>query len=513
MDDDILGLVRLEVEELVAGSFLEGAPIVPVSSTTGAGLDDLRRELGARRGERTAEKNPRGHFRLPIDRAFTIKGFGTVVTGTLISGSVREGAGSGSCYPAGRRLRVRGVQVHGIAVGPRGRRTAHRGESRRHRARRDRARRRAERARPLPAGDAASIAGSTCFRRRKPAQAPRAGPLPLRDGGDRGRGAAARRGTAPMRPGSVGVRAPRPSRRRAAAARRPLHHPDVLAGGDHRRRRGRGHRRAALSEGGQTPTARLDVLAGPDPAARTGAAGPRSPKFGMGLGDLVARTGLRPDEIAARAPEAAAGGRDWYVDRAWLQADARPAGARGPRVPRQESAAARHPEAGPSRRELAEAPPFLLDALLADAKELVAEGETRPLPRAQGHAQGRRGAGAGEDRARLRSGRPGRAERGGGPGEIRRGAGPRPLAAGQILLREKRLVRISDDLVFHRAADRSASRPAGRRERRSASTCRPSRNGPASRASTRSRCSNTWIASTSPAAKATSAWCCERPGV
>src|SRR6266478_5217310 len=83
VDRDILDLVRLEVEEFVAGSFLEGAPIVPVSSVTGAGLDDLRREL-ARVAAAVPEKNAGGHFRLPIDRVFNVKGFGIVATGTLI---------------------------------------------------------------------------------------------------------------------------------------------------------------------------------------------------------------------------------------------------------------------------------------------------------------------------------------------------------------------------------------------------------------------------------------------
>src|SRR5499427_4239545 len=75
VDGDILDLVRLEVEELVADSFLAGAPIVPVSSVTGAGLDELRREL-ARVAATVPEKNSAGHFRLPIDRVFSIKGFG-----------------------------------------------------------------------------------------------------------------------------------------------------------------------------------------------------------------------------------------------------------------------------------------------------------------------------------------------------------------------------------------------------------------------------------------------------
>src|SRR5262244_1500423 len=67
VDADLAGLARLEVEELVAGSFLEGAPIVPVSSVTGEGLDNLRREM-ARIAAAAPEKNTRGHFRLPIDR-------------------------------------------------------------------------------------------------------------------------------------------------------------------------------------------------------------------------------------------------------------------------------------------------------------------------------------------------------------------------------------------------------------------------------------------------------------
>src|SRR5580704_10927191 len=111
VDADILGLVRLEVEEMVQGSFLEGAAIVPVSSLSGAGLDDLRREL-ARAAEAVPEKSASGHFRLPIDRVFSVRGFGTVVTGTLISGSVAKEQ-TVEVYPCGRHLRVRGVQVHG----------------------------------------------------------------------------------------------------------------------------------------------------------------------------------------------------------------------------------------------------------------------------------------------------------------------------------------------------------------------------------------------------------------
>jgi selenocysteine-specific elongation factor len=111
VESDIVDLVRLEVEELVRGSFLEGAPIVRVSSTTGAGLDRIRDSL-ARLAAEAPPRNPAGHFRLPIDRSFAMRGFGTVVTGTMISGSVRL-EDEVEVHPSGMRLRVRGIQIHG----------------------------------------------------------------------------------------------------------------------------------------------------------------------------------------------------------------------------------------------------------------------------------------------------------------------------------------------------------------------------------------------------------------
>ena len=82
VDRDILELVRLEVEELVAGGFLEGKPIVPVSSTTGAGLDELRAAILQSVANVDDRDATRRVFRLPIDRVFTMKGFGSVITGT-----------------------------------------------------------------------------------------------------------------------------------------------------------------------------------------------------------------------------------------------------------------------------------------------------------------------------------------------------------------------------------------------------------------------------------------------
>jgi selenocysteine-specific elongation factor len=114
VDAEILDLVKLEVEELVAGSFLEKAEIVAVSSATGAGLDHLREAL-LNAANAVQPKDPGGPMRLPIDRSFTVPGFGTVVTGTLISGSI-EVEDEAELLPSGRLMRVRGVQSYGAKV-------------------------------------------------------------------------------------------------------------------------------------------------------------------------------------------------------------------------------------------------------------------------------------------------------------------------------------------------------------------------------------------------------------
>src|SRR5207245_2265601 len=103
--------VKLEVEEFVAGSFLEGAPVVSVSSTTGAGLDELRQVLSTVASGITP-KDDSQYVRLPVDRVFTMRGFGTVVTGTMLAGSVSLEQ-EVETHPGSKRLRVRGVQVHG----------------------------------------------------------------------------------------------------------------------------------------------------------------------------------------------------------------------------------------------------------------------------------------------------------------------------------------------------------------------------------------------------------------
>jgi selenocysteine-specific elongation factor len=114
VDADSLELVRLEAEDFLRGSFLERAPIVPVSAKTGAGLAELKQALRNAATE-VQGKDAARYFRLPIDRAFAMKGFGSVVTGTLISGSVGPGD-EVELFPGGVKLRVRGVQSGGKAV-------------------------------------------------------------------------------------------------------------------------------------------------------------------------------------------------------------------------------------------------------------------------------------------------------------------------------------------------------------------------------------------------------------
>jgi selenocysteine-specific elongation factor len=110
-DEDTRGVVREDVADLVKGSFLDGAPVVEVSSTTGEGLDALRSHL-VRLAASTAARPSAAAARLPIDRAFSMKGFGTVVTGTLVSGRIAIDDEL-AVLPEGRKVKVRGIQVHG----------------------------------------------------------------------------------------------------------------------------------------------------------------------------------------------------------------------------------------------------------------------------------------------------------------------------------------------------------------------------------------------------------------
>ncbi len=442
VDDDILALVRTEVEELVAGSFLEGAPIVPVSSVTGAGLEELRQAL-ARVAAEAPEKDASGHFRLPIDRVFTVRGFGTVATGTLVSGSVAREQ-EVEVYPKGRRLRVRGIQVHGASASraAAGQRTA------------------VNLADIEPAelarGDALSEPG--VFRAAKQVDCRLqllSTAKPLKHGapvhfhsGTAEIEAQVRllEGTAPLQPGG------------AAYVRLVLRDAALLLPGDRFIIRmfspvatiGGG---VVLDVGttGKAAPGRLDVLASADAADRIALLIRETP-FGMGMAGLVARTGLVEPEIAAAAARASliaiGQPQPWYVDRAWFQA------ARGRMVETVREFHRANPlQPGIAKPDLrpAGAPPFVLDALLADAQEIVVEGDTVRL---RGHTVV-----LNEDERQARAAIEGAFQQAGlaapAVAQVLAKSGVEQARARsllQILLREKRLVRIHDELVIHHSA-------------------------------------------------------------
>jgi selenocysteine-specific elongation factor len=114
VDEEWLMLVQEEIEAFAQGTFLENAPVVPVSAVTKEGLPELVRVLDTICGS-IPTRNDSGLFRLPIDRVFTMKGFGTVITGTLISGTIAVGDPV-TLYPAGTESKIRGLQVHNQSV-------------------------------------------------------------------------------------------------------------------------------------------------------------------------------------------------------------------------------------------------------------------------------------------------------------------------------------------------------------------------------------------------------------
>lgn len=115
VEEEFVELVETEVADFVQGSFLEAAPVLRVSARTGIGIEELKKAL-IQLSEKISGRNQQAVARLPIDRVFTIKGFGTVVTGTLISGRIRVGEELELLPSIKRRTKVRGLQVYGQAV-------------------------------------------------------------------------------------------------------------------------------------------------------------------------------------------------------------------------------------------------------------------------------------------------------------------------------------------------------------------------------------------------------------
>ena len=450
VDDDTLALARDEVEELVAGSFLEGAPIVPVSSVTGAGLDELRREL-ARVAGSVPGRDPAGWFRLPIDRVFSVRGAGVVVTGTLISGTVRREQ-EVEVYPSGRRLRVRGVEVHGSKAerAVAGQRTALNLAD--------------VEVSELARGDVLSEPGR--FRAvkqidcrldllRSATPLKQRAPVHFHLGTAEIEAQVRLLGDSPVMAQQPGSSAWVRIVLRDAALLLPRDHfiirrfsPVTTIGGGMVVDSGAGRQPGA--------SARLTVLASADDAARI-ALLVWEAKFGIGMRELVARTGMLETAItdaAARAPVVLlAQPQPWYVDRAWFEAARKHLAETVRQFHRTNPLAPGIGKEDLRSRELPGAPAFLLDELLAQGRPIV-EGSLVRMPDHQVALK--------DDEEQARAAIERAFEQAGlatpALAETLAKSGVEPARARSllaILLREKKLVRIGEDLVFHQGAIRT----------------------------------------------------------
>jgi len=449
VDSDVLGLCRLEAEEFVAGSFLEGAPIVAVSSTTGEGLPELRARLEEIAAKVPAKDSSR-YFRLPIDRAFSMRGFGTVVTGTLVSGSVPRDADV-QLYPSGARVRVRGVQVHGQAVerALAGQRTALNLAGVEP----------AELARGMVLADPGRFRVADridCALDLLPSARPLKNRAPVHFHAGTAEVEAEVRlleGTEAVAPGA------------RAYVRFVLHAPQLLVPGDrfiirmfspvvtigggvvvdatgHRYRRG------------EDAAARLRVLESGTAEERIGLL-VRESGHGLGMADLAAATGLLPSEIeqAAQSPRLVALRQPefWLADREWMRATVTRLSNVLRHFHKEHPLAPGMPKEELRSRELPEAPPFLIDAMLAQAAGITAEGENVRLSSHKVVLKG-------EEEQALGAIETVFCDAGlsvPAVAEVLAKSGvemARAKSLLQILIRQNKLVRLGDELVFHRTA-------------------------------------------------------------
>lgn len=112
VDEEWLELVEEEIKEELQGTFLEHAPVLKVSAATGEGLDELVKVIGHMTSDEVVTKDTQTIPRLPVDRAFSLSGFGTIITGTLVSGTITK-EDTLEMYPIGRECKIRSIQVHG----------------------------------------------------------------------------------------------------------------------------------------------------------------------------------------------------------------------------------------------------------------------------------------------------------------------------------------------------------------------------------------------------------------
>ena len=115
VDEEWLELVEEEIRDELEGTFLEGAPIAKVSAATGEGIPELVELIEKLTAEEVVEKDINTIPRLPIDRVFSLSGFGTIITGTLLAGTITK-EDTLQIYPIGKECKIRSIQVHGQEV-------------------------------------------------------------------------------------------------------------------------------------------------------------------------------------------------------------------------------------------------------------------------------------------------------------------------------------------------------------------------------------------------------------
>jgi len=448
VDQDLIELVRLEVDEFVRGSFLENAPMVAVSSTTGAGLGDLRAEI-EKMAATVPEKNASQYFRLPIDRAFSMRGFGTVVTGTLVSGRVHVEQ-EVELHPGRQRVRVRGIQVHGASVpeATAGQRTALNMAGVEA----------AEMRRGMLLAEAGRFHATTqvdcvfeLLGSAKPLK--HRAPVHFHAGTAEVEAEVRRlRGTDALAPGARDY------------VRFLLTEPLLLVPGDRFIVRmfspvvtiGGGTvldiaapRRAGLE--------RMRILESAPTADRIALLVSEA-RYGMGMPELVARTGLLEADIrkaAVAAPVIAfESPQFWLLDSKWVASQLEAIHETLKQFHRKNPLLGGLSKEELRSKQLPAAPAWLLDSLLARAKTLAADGETVRLASHQiSLKQDEVEASAKIERAFQAAGLAVPSLN-----EVLGKSGVEPKSARnilQLLLRDKRLVRVSDELVFHASAIRS----------------------------------------------------------
>jgi selenocysteine-specific elongation factor len=445
---DLLELARLEAGEFVRGSFLEDAPMVAVSATTGAGLDELRAELG-KLAAAVPEKDATQYFRLPIDRAFVMRGFGTVVTGTLVSGAVRVDQDV-ELHPARKRVRVRGIQVHGapVAMATAGQRTAL------NIAGIDTS----ELARGMALAEAGRFQPTSridCAFQLLPSAKPLKHRAPVHfHAGAAEVEAEIRRlnGTQPLAPGSH------------EHVRLVLSEPLLLLPGD--RFIVRRFSPVVTIGGGMvldiSPPRRADLdrlrVLETAPLTERIALLARESRYGIGMAELVARTGLLETDLRRAAAAATLivleSPQFWLLDPGWVTNQLEALHEHLKQFHRQNPLLAGVSKEELRSKHLPGAPPWLMDALLARSISSTAEGETVRLSSHKvALKQDEEDATAKIENA-FRAG--GLATPAVHEVLARSGVDPgRARTLLQLMLRDHRLVRVSDELVLHASAMQS----------------------------------------------------------